>query len=308
MTSTQPKHSFDRLPPALTAILPPKIIKAVYAASCLYPEELRLHSNRICTLRGEGRTYPLDLILEEKELREILRLMCGGSLYAYGDRINQGYLTLHGGVRVGVCGSAATEGGRITGICAVTALVIRIPHRVMVDPTPVTSCLLRKGVVGGVLIYAPPGVGKTTLLRAVAADAASPIHGRHTVVVDTREELAFLSDDPKLTVSVLSGYPRAAGIEIAVRSLGAQLVVCDEIGDEADARAILYAANCGVPLLCTAHAAKITELLSRPAFLELHRAHIFSAYVGISRLQNRFIYDVCDWSNAEKSRIAQTGI
>ena len=50
-------------------------------------------------------------------------------------------------------------------------------------------------------------------------------YGIRTVAVDTRAELRFGTENPRLTLDVLVGYPRALGIEIAVRSLGAQLIV-----------------------------------------------------------------------------------
>ena len=104
-----------------------------------------------------------------------------------------------------------------------------------------------------------------------------------TVVVDTREELGFTLDGKSLLLDVLIGYPRQIGIEIAVRSLGAQLIVCDEIGGPHDARAILSAANCGVPLIATAHASTAEELLRRPSIKLLHNAGVFGSYVGLAR-------------------------
>jgi stage III sporulation protein AA len=81
----------------------------------------------------------------------------------------------------------------------------------------------------------------------------------------------------------MSGYPRDIGIEIAVRTLGAEVIICDEIGSMADARATLGAANCGVPLIASAHASSVEELLERPAIVLLHRARVFGSYIGLSR-------------------------
>lgn len=271
------------LPEALTSVLPPTLTDAIHGCGASSFEELRLHSNRISTVISGGRQFPTGVILDDTQMREILQRMCGGSLYAFSQTINQGYLTMPGGIRVGVCGTAATEGGRIIGVSAVTGLVIRIPHRVPVDPAPIMERLFSADTRGGVLIYSPPGVGKTTLLRAIAESAASPVYARRTVVVDTREELQYTLDGAELSLDILVGYPREIGIEIAVRSLAAELVVCDEIGSTSDAHAILAAANCGVPLVASAHAASLSELLLRPAFRDLHAARVFSTYVGLSR-------------------------
>jgi len=210
--------------------------------------------------------------------------MCGDSLYAYSQTICQGYVTMEGGIRVGVCGRAAVEGGRIIGVGEITGLTVRVPRFVPIRTDEVLQRLFTNGgELRGMLVYAPPGAGKTTLLRALARALASPTYGKHTVVVDTREELAYTLEDPDLRLNVLAGYPRGIGIEIAVRSLSAQAVICDEIGDERDADAILAAAGCGVPIIASAHATCVEELLTRPALLRLHRARAFSVYTGIRR-------------------------
>ena len=231
-------------------------------------------------------------------MAELLKKMCGGSLYAYTQTINQGFLTLEGGIRVGICGSAATENGRIIGVGEISGLIIRIPHAPDVSAKPILNLLNEMKHLRGVLIYAPPGVGKTTLLRAAAIEASSGARARRTVVVDTREELAHALIGEDLTLDTLIGYPRDVGIEIAVRSLGAELVICDEIGNLNDANAVIRAANCGVPLLATAHAADARELLRRPAFRALHRAAVFGAYVGITRNgRSDFHYLVSRWED-----------
>ena len=280
------------LPPSLSALLPIRLREAVQRARVSSAEELRLHADREATLTASGRNIALGITLTAKEMQELLRAMCAGSLYAHEESIRQGYLSLGDGIRVGICGTAATESGRVIGVREITGLTVRLPHRVEVDVTPILSALTRDGAMRGVLIFAPPGVGKTTLLRAIAASAASPTYGIRTVAVDTRAELRYGLDDTHLLLDVLVGYPRALGIEIAVRSLGAQLIVCDEIGSARDAEAILAAANCGVPLVASAHARSLEELLDRPAIAALHSAGVFDLYVSLSRSGSRFSYAI----------------
>lgn len=278
------------LPALLQKTLPEELLREVQKFNIESIEEIRLHAGRFCTVSVGKKNLRTGYLTDEHQLGKLLLDLCGGSLYAYSQTINQGYLSPGDGIRVGVCGSAAVDGNRIIGVGEISGLMIRIPHRVFADASPIVQLLQIRKSVGGILIYAPPGIGKTTLLRSVAKLAASPEVGIRTVVVDSRSELSFSLDGKTLSLYILEGYPRTLGIEIAIRSLGAQAVICDEIGSVEDAAAILQNANCGVPLIATAHASDLSELLLRPAFKELHRARVFHTYVGLSRNGIHFSY------------------
>ena len=270
-------------------------------------EEIRLRAGRCATITVGGCNLPTDVILTVPELTAILTHLCGGSLYAYSQTVNQGYVTLPEGIRVGIAGRAVCEEGRIIGVYDVSGLCIRLPHRHGSMGETVCHLLRRMAATGGaprgVLIYAPPGEGKTTLLRAVAArmagaDGQPPLR---TVVVDTRGELGFEADDPRLCLDVLRGYPRARGVEIATRTLSAQLIVCDEIGDVEEAMALISTHHGGVPIVASAHAATVDELLRRTGIRLLHESGLFGAYVGIKRDgRGDFIYRVTPREHAQR--------
>ena len=284
MQTVKTSRSPLQLPPPLIEILPLFLLDAIGKCGAWRAEEIRLHRDRFATVTCGGRNYFTEIILTEEQMGEILKRMCGGSLYAYTDTICRGYLTMRDGIRVGVCGNAAMENHRVIGVSGISGLIIRIPHppqRIYTEP--LINLLRESKSTGGILIYAPPGVGKTTLLRKLALELSTREQGLRTVVVDSREELGATLYGADHTLDVLSGYPRSIGIEIAVRTLGAQVIICDEIGNGEDADAILQAANCGVPLIATTHAANAQELLRRPSITQLHRARVFFAYVGIQR-------------------------
>lgn len=282
MQITDHRTARSVLPAVLTDCLPRSLTDAILSCGAPYAEEIRLHSDRLCTVTCGGKNYSTGRVLDERELSGILDRMCNGSLYAYRETLRAGYLPLPGGVRVGVAGVAAVEDDRIIGTRPVHGLIVRIPHRRTVGVEPLLR-LIRTFTPAGLLIYAPPGVGKTTLLRSLAGEVSLFPDGLRTVVVDCREELYGTVTGEDRMLDFLVGYPRGEAIGIAVRSLGAQVILCDEIGGDADARSILSAANCGVPVVATAHAGSAGELLRRPAFARLHRAGVFGAYVGLSR-------------------------
>jgi stage III sporulation protein AA len=234
--------------------------------------------------------------------------MCGGSLYAYSQTIHEGYITLPDGIRVGVAGRAVCEEGRIIGVCEITGLCIRLPHIHRAVGGEICRLLraLNQGTSApqGILIYAPPGEGKTTLLRGVAVglaggDGQAPLR---TVAVDTRGELGFETEGRGLCLDILRGYPRSRGVEIATRTLSAQVILCDEIGDTEEALSLISAHHGGVPLIATCHGGSVTEILRKTGLRLLHEARLFGAYVGIRRDgRGDFTYRVTPWSRAESS-------
>ena len=281
------------LPPTLTSTLPPDLQESLQALWLTIPhapfqnlEEIRLRVGQNSSLTVGGENFMLPITITPPKLFAILTQMCGGSLYAFSDSISQGYITLQGGVRVGVAGQATCEQGRVIGVRDITSLCIRIPH-----PAPQVGGEIYRlfwqmkassGGMSGILIYAPPCVGKTTLLRGVVTLLAGGRDPLRVVVVDTRGELIF-QDTTGLCLDVLTGYPRSLGVSIATRCMGAQVIACDEIGDRRDVASLLSAYHGGVPLLATAHGSSREELMERAGLKLLHDAGIFGAYVGITR-------------------------
>lgn len=287
--SIKDRRETDALPAVVMRALPYRLSDEIRrTTSGCRIEEIRMRAGRRCSLVVSGKNLMLDTVLDRTELESVLDGMCQGSLYAFSDTINQGYISLPDGVRVGVCGRAGCEGDRIIGIYEVSSLSVRIPHRSRAQGEEICRLLDSFKRTQGVLIYSPPGIGKTTLLRSVAMMLSSGAWKEggaalRTVVIDTRGELAFANEGRDLCLDVLSGYPRRRGIEIATRCLNAEVIICDEIGDYEEAMSLVASHNCGVPLIASAHAGSVEQLLSRTGLRLLHEAKIFGAYVGIER-------------------------
>lgn len=291
------------LPPVLYSILPRRLLYELEAvlSDGLLAEELRLRRGRCASVTASGENLLLKTVLSGKEMDALLPVFCEGSLYAHGETVCRGYLTLEGGIRVGVCGRANTVKNTVCGVNEISAYVIRIPHAAPPIGKEICALLRRLSLTRGVLLFAPPGIGKTTLLRAVAARLAGGKDALRVAVVDTRGELDVFPCDKRLLLDVLSGYPRGEGLSIAARTLSPQVIVCDEIGDLAEAQEILSVHACGIPLIASAHACDVQELLSRPGLRLLHEAHCFGVYVRLQRCTDAFDfrYDVTDWEAAD---------
>ena len=264
------------LPQSLAALLPKEILWAIESAKLSQIEEIRIRRGGRVWICGCGRNIALEIRVGSELFEEILLRACGGSLYSAEETIKRGYICARNGVRVGV-GGEWTVGG----IRNISSLAIRVPHRVKIDASCVRELLDEFVMSRGLLVFSPPLGGKTTFLREAARLLSSGEKPLRVVAVDSRGELEY-SLDGDLCIDILSRYPQKEGIEIASRTLGAQVVICDEIGaGETDAICELHGG--GVPLIASAHAADISDLLSRRGIDSLHRAGVFGAYIELLR-------------------------
>ena len=277
----------NTLPSEVLRIIPKHIVICVEALcrSGMKIDEIRLRAGEYSSVTVGNKNIFLNCFVSEKDIECSVIEACDGSPYAYVETIKKGYITISGGIRIGICGRASVEKDRIIGVRNISGLNIRIPSYKGLLGRCVADKLLeiKRNGGGGALVYSPPGEGKTTLLRCLASHLSSGENALRVVVVDTRDELAVFNQSVGRCIDVLSGYPKAEGIEIATRTMNAEIIICDEIGSKDDVEAILFAQNCGVPLLASAHGGSIEGILRRGQIEKLHRACAFDTYVGISK-------------------------
>ena len=278
----------------LLRLLPPALQQELEAQAAsrreLYEHlsEIRLRAGRFASLTVTGENLILPVVLTEGELSSLLATLCDGSLYAHRETLADGYLDLGGGIRCGVCGRAVSEGGRVVGVREVTSLVLRLPHTAA-EAGEVAEQVFRSLGGRGLLVYSPPGVGKTTLLRDLGRRLATGRPPMRVAVIDSRGELSGGEYGRGALVDLLVGYPKAVGLEVAVRTLSPEVILFDEIGSRREAEAILAASGCGIPLVATAHAASARELARRPAIRPLLRAGLFGRLIGLTRSGGKVI-------------------
>lgn len=205
-------------------------------------------------------------IVTTDDIERSYNLLCGFSIYTHENEIRQGFVTLSGGHRAGICGTAVVKDGRTVLIRDVSSINIRIAREIK----GVSKDLI--AVNNGLLIAGPPLSGKTTILRDLVRSISQGLISEpcRVSVVDCRGEIAACVDgvpqnDVGPCTDVITGCGKAEGMEMAIRALAPQYIAFDEIGTMQEAEAVVHSLHSGVSVITTVHVGSVEELYKRPA-------------------------------------------
>ncbi len=273
-------------------------------------QEIRLRAGRPVILYGSGREYFLNagghmtecreeaVCMDRQGLEAILKNICQDSFYAFEDELRQGFLTVAGGHRVGVSGQAVLDGqGRIKTIKNISFVNIRIAHQVKSAADRILPFVYHGGEVLNTLILAPPGCGKTTLLRELirqVSDGNAYGRGKTVGVVDERSELAgsFLGvpqNDLGIRTDVLDACPKTEGMLILLRAMSPEVLAIDELGGGEEMEALRRASACGCRILATAHGRTLADVERRFGIPDQELKRIFRVVLALGRKEGRFL-------------------
>lgn len=210
------------------------------------------------------------VVFSKEDVDILFNHICNYSPYAYENQLKQGFLTVAGGHRVGVCGQVVLQDGKIALMKQVQFLHIRIVHEIMGVGDELLPYLFENGQFLNTLIISSPGVGKTTMLRDLTkslSDGNQYADGKQICIVDERSELAGCymgvpQNHVGKRTDVLDACPKAEGMMMAIRSMGPEIIVVDELGLQCDYEAVEKASVCGIKILASVHGDSLYEIYS----------------------------------------------
>lgn len=215
------------------------------------------------------------IVTDKNETEEIFRRICAYSVHSFKDAINSGFITVKGGHRAGVAGTAVTENGRIVSVRDICAINLRIAREIKGAADDIFIRLFSSGLKS-VIVAGPPSSGKTTLLRDLCRQLSGSERGffAKVAVCDERGEIgaSFMGEaqhDIGINCDLLTSYPKAQAVEIALRSFSPDVIILDEIVTLEEVRAVETGLGSGVNFILSVHAGSEEELKMKKTVRQL---------------------------------------
>ncbi len=219
------------------------------------------------TQRGILTKLPAEgVTVTRGDIENALELITDASVYSVKNELCGGFVTIRGGHRVGIAGSAVIRGGKVSFVKDIASLNYRIASEKIGAADKIIEKITDGENIKNVLFVSPPGAGKTTILRDTARQLSNI--GFRVSVIDERREIAAMYGgqspfDLGPSCDVLSGVNKSDGMLMLLRSMSPEIIITDELGADEDFKAVEKLLSCGVAVIASVHGKNASQARRR---------------------------------------------
>lgn len=262
--------------------LPTNYINALSIVDSDYIYEIRLRIGYPVKINFKNKNYYLSygglsvnnknaIICKIDDIKFIINKVTENSIYAYNDRIKEGYISTRDGIRIGLGGECVFVDGKIHTIKNFSSLNIRVPHHIKNCSKKIFDLVCKNNCCNSTLISSPPFLGKTTILKDLALKLNEKNLGS-VLLIDERGEFSCIEGQ---NIDKISYSDKQFAFNIALRALSPSIVITDELSSLSDWKCALNAVNSGVKILASTHSDNLLHLQNKQGFI----SGIFDRYI-----------------------------
>ena len=130
-------------------------------------EEIRLRINQNICLKVGQNLISVNYSINNLEMQAIFENICEKSIYSYTRQIANGFITIKGGNRVGITGTAVIENENIINLNYISSLNFRIARQIKEVSVPLLKYIidLENNSIYNTIIGSPPGARKNNYFK-----------------------------------------------------------------------------------------------------------------------------------------------